>query len=168
MDEVDFNGEMYQDYEPTPPPPTPPPSTSAQNRSEQNFASFQYHKILFSKNFLQFLTSNLRIFRRRSTSLPLPPPPLLTEEGDIVQNDSSENEAKGVDTSSQKYFFAPLKSKRKGSVCPELRPDVLFVNNILPSDGNRLATIRKPHNPLKYPSNLNAASIDPEVIPTVQ
>lgn len=45
----------------------------------------------------------------------------------------------------------------------EMRPDVLLVNNVTPSDGNRLATIRKPHNPLKYPSNTNAASIDPEV-----
>lgn len=48
----------------------------------------------------------------------------------------------------------------------ELRPDVLLVNNVVPSDGNRLATIRKPHNPLKYPSNTNAASIDPEVSDT--
>lgn len=38
--EIEFDGEMHQDNEPTPPPPTPPPSTSA-NRFDHNFASFQ-------------------------------------------------------------------------------------------------------------------------------
>lgn len=98
--------------------------------------------------------------------MPLPPPPPLsipeTEEG-IVQTDK----VNVGDKPASKHFFAPLKSKRKGSgnlvaSRGELRPDV-FVNNIVPADGNRLATIRKPHNPLKYPSNSNAASIDPEV-----
>lgn len=93
--------------------------------------------------------------------MPLPPPPILTEEGNIVQDESPVNESSATDKA-PKYFFAPLKSKRKSSVCSEMRPDV-FVSNIIPSDGNRVATIRKPHNPLKYPSNLNAASIDPEV-----
>lgn len=105
------------------------------------------------------------ILNRRSTSLPLPPPPNLNEDGAIVQQntDENENETKTGKNSPPKYFFAPLKSKRKSSICPEMRPDVLFVNNIVSSDGSRVATIRKPHNPLKYPSNLNAASIDPEV-----
>lgn len=44
----------------------------------------------------------------------------------------------------------------------ELRPDV-FVNNIVPSEGNRLATIRKPHNPLKCPSNSNDENDDIDV-----
>ncbi|XP_031637143.1 uncharacterized protein LOC116349721 isoform X2 [Contarinia nasturtii] len=126
--EIQFDGEMYQANEPTPPPPSPPlPSAPPINR--------------------------------RSTSLPLPPPPTLTEEGHIVQ-DEVINE---IDKPMPKYFFAPLKSKRKASMCSELRPDV-FVNNIVPSDGNRVATIRKPHNPLKYPSNLNAASVDSETL----
>lgn len=112
-----------------------------------------------------FLFCFSTIFFRRSTSLPLPPPPNLTEEGAIVQDDTEKNENEtNIDNSPPKYFFAPLRSKRKSSLCPELRPDVLLVNNVIPSDGNRIATIRKPHNPLKYPSNLNAASIDPEVI----
>lgn len=101
----------------------------------------------------------LFFFCRRSTSLPLPPPPpTLTDEGNFIQN-TGENEEK----STPNYFFAPLKSKRKSSICSEQRPDI-FVNNIVPSDGNRLATIRKPYNPLKYPSNLNAASVDQAVI----
>lgn len=44
----------------------------------------------------------------------------------------------------------------------ELRPDV-FVSNIVPSESNRLATIRKPHNPLKCPSNANDENIDIDV-----
>lgn len=66
-----------------------------------------------------------------------------------------------------KYFFAPLKSKSKSAANAtdtktERRPDV-FVNNILPSEGNRLATIRKPHNVLKCPSNPNATNVDQKV-----
>lgn len=124
---------------------------------------------------------------RKSSSLPLPPPPTISDDGTvIVQPEMNSNENESSTSSSTpmekpKYFFAPLKSKRKMSTSSsstgtaaaiamatdgktEMRPDVLLVNNVIPSDGNnRLATIRKPHNPLKYPSNTNAASIDPEV-----
>lgn len=109
----------------------------------------------------------------------------MADDGTIVvqQDNSNENEPSSSSAIEKpKYFFAPLKSKRKMSTSSssaaaaaaaavamtadgktEMRPDVLLVNNVMPSDGNRLATIRKPHNPLKYPSNTNAASIDPEV-----
>ncbi|XP_055304780.1 uncharacterized protein LOC129569695 isoform X2 [Sitodiplosis mosellana] len=103
---------------------------------------------------------SVQAMNRRSTSLPLPPPPILTDEGNIVHLESPDNET-GATEKLPKYFFAPLKSKRKSSMCSEMRPDV-FVNNVVPSDASRVATIRKPHNPLKYPSNLNIASIDPE------
>lgn len=125
---------------------------------------------------------------RKSGSLPLPPPPTIADDGTVVVQQDNSNENESLSSSSvekPKYFFAPLKGKRKMSTASssssspaaavvstiadgknEMRPDVLLVNNVISSDGNRLATIRKPHNPLKYPSNTNAASIDPEVSDT--
>lgn len=112
---------------------------------------------------------------RKSSSLPLPPPPQISDDGTVIvqPENSNENESSASSVGAvekPKYFFAPLKSKRKMSTSSlaadgktEMRPDVLLVNNVVPSDANRLATIRKPHNPLKYPSNTNAASLDPEV-----
>lgn len=55
-------------------------------------------------------------------------------------------------------FFAPLKTKamRQMQISPEktnqdeLRPD-LCIGNVLACDTNKLATIRRPHNPLKCP-----------------
>lgn len=57
-----------------------------------------------------------------------------------------------------KNFFAPLKTKvmRQMQMSPEngnqneLRPD-LCIGNVLACDTNKLATIRRPHNPLKCP-----------------
>lgn len=119
--------------------------------------------VLISKSNRNFQRRIIGLFfYRRSTSLPLPPPPNLTEEGNIVQDELPAENDTSVVEKAPKYFFAPLKSKRKSSVCAEMRPDV-FVSNGVPLDGSRVATIRKPHNPLKYPSNLNIASIDPEV-----
>lgn len=50
-------------------------------------------------------------------------------------------------------FFAPLKSKITQHNQEELRPD-LCVGNVLACDTNKLATIRRPHNPLKCPTSL--------------
>lgn len=90
----------------------------------------------------------------------------MTEDGKIVQDEPTANDSPTMEK--PKYFFSALKSKRKLSTSSsdgkgEMRPDVLLVNNIVPSENSRLATIRKPHNPLKYPSNSNVASMDPEV-----
>lgn len=126
----------------------------------------------------------LLFWYRKSSSLPLPPPPTISNDGTVIvqPDNSNENESSSSSTTEKpKYFFAPLKSKWKMSTSSstsgaagavtvdgkaEMRPDVLLMNNVTPSDGNRLATIRKPHNPLKYPSNTNAACIDPEVSST--
>lgn len=94
-------------------------------------------------------------------------PPTLPEVEKTNQEKQVDNNGTSAEKPSPKYFFAPLKSKMKSSASAvdekgERRPD-LFVNDIVPSERNRLATIRKPHNPLKCPSNSNAANIDPEV-----
>lgn len=168
---------MYQASEPTPPPPTPPP-LPATNRYDGLYLEMK--KIL---NF--FICDGVFFLTRKSSSLPLPPPPTIADDGTVVvHQDTNSNEIEPSPSTSSsstiekpKYFFAPLKSKRKSSLSSsssmtavvaadgktEMRPDVLLVNNVMPSDSNRLATIRKPHNPLKYPTNANAASIDPEV-----
>lgn len=64
-------------------------------------------------------------------------------------------------TSVPKFLsIAPLKSKRKlisrSIEKQNERPDV-FVDNILPTETKKVATIRKPHNPLKCPIYSNVA-----------
>lgn len=55
--------------------------------------------------------------------------------------------------------FAPLKSKRKliSRSGENERPDVC-VDNVLATDRKKVATIRKPHKPLKCPIYSNVAS----------
>lgn len=71
---------------------------------------------------------------------------------------------------SPKYFFSPLKSKRKmttNSTEQQVEMPDVFIDNVLPSDVKKLATIRKPHKPLKCPKNSNeVASTSKEVIIT--
>lgn len=91
----------------------------------------------------------------------------MTEDGRIVEDIPPEI-VESTTMDKPKYFFSALKNRRNISTSTtdsksEMRPDVLLVNNIVSTENNRLATIRKPHNPLKYPSNSNAASMEPEV-----
>lgn len=77
-----------------------------------------------------------------------------------VTKEMSNNNKKGV-----KSFFAPMKSKWKPTTSSAEKhsewPDV-FVNNVSMSEVKKIATIRKPHKPLKCPRN----SDEPDEIAT--
>lgn len=65
---------------------------------------------------------------------------------------------KDFSTPKVKNFFAPLKTKAmrqmqtaiENAKQDELRPD-LCIGNVLACDTNKVATIRRPYQPLKYP-----------------
>lgn len=153
----------------SPPPPTPPP-ISRNSQQNGNYSD---------------------------DTFPLPPPSIAIND-DIENSDENPQQPNETPTKNDvntikpkpKFFFASLKSKRKlssasatttATTAPaimnsdnnrnELKPD-LCISNVLPSDGNsngnRLATIRRPHNPLKCPINLEndentTAAIESEV-----
>lgn len=85
-----------------------------------------------------------KITRQSDGSLPFPPPPISSKE---ASPESS------PEISIAKLIRFPLKSKSKNSpdTTNEQHPD-LCVNNGVPVETNRIATIRKPHTPLKCPS----------------
>lgn len=60
--------------------------------------------------------------------------------------------AKDSPTPKIKKFFSPLKTKGARQMQDELRPD-LCIGNVLACDTNKVATIRRPHNPLKCPAS---------------
>lgn len=74
-----------------------------------------------------------------------------------------------------KNFFAPLKTKgmrqmqisQEKTNQDELRPD-LCIGNVLACDTNKLATIRRPHNPLKCPVSQqnDYANVSRPMLPT--
>lgn len=75
--------------------------------------------------------------RQSDGSLPFPPPPASSKEA------SPEIPERSV----TKFIRFPQKSKSKHPSDPDL-----CVSNAVATESSRLATIRKPHNPLKCPS----------------
>lgn len=123
----------------TPPPPTPPPLPKNKTQSNGSY----------------------------SDDFPLPPPSIAINDELEQPNESQLQQtvaAPKIIKPKPKYFFAPLKSKRKQSTPAasdnnrnESQPPDLYISNVVPTEGNRLATIRKPHNPLKCPTNLETS-----------
>lgn len=85
-----------------------------------------------------------------------------SDEGDANGEETTQTSAtKKPDKDIKQYFFSSLKSKRKAATNSTEskieRPDV-FIDNALPSNENKTATIRKPHKPLKCPNNSDDSS----------
>lgn len=97
--------------------------------------------------------------RKSPATPPLPPPPSSSSLLPAIELDPDAN---ALTPKQLKNFFAPLKSKQMKRKLvghknePEnqnqLRPD-LYISNVLASETNKLATIRKPHKPLKCPAS---------------
>lgn len=87
-------------------------------------------------------------------------------------NATSSGASTGKDfiTPKVKNFFAPLKAKGKMQLPQEnvnqdeLRPD-LCIGNVLACDTNKVATIRRPHNPLKCPIGHDYANVSRPIPP---
>lgn len=124
----------------TPPPPSPPLQIASNRYDPIVHVLGCHHPQQLLQN-----SSSSHLVRQSDGSLPFPPPPTSSKEP------SPELRQATPENSIAKLIRFPLKSKSKHADSSSEQPPDLCVNNVVAAEPSRVATIRKPHNPLKCP-----------------